>query len=72
MTGLSNEEVIKSRKEYGTNEISSKKQNRFIDLLIESFGDPMIKILIIALGIKVVFLLKNFDWYETIGIVIAM
>lgn len=71
-TGLNNEEVIKSRKKYGTNSITLSKQNKFINLLIESLGDPIIKILLIALAIKVIFLFKDFDFFETIGIVIAI
>ena len=70
--GLTTKEVIESKKKYGTNIIAAKKNNSFIKLLLESLGDPIIKILIIALGIKIVFLLKDFDWYETIGIVIAI
>lgn len=71
-TGLNNEEVSKSRKEYGSNKITDKKQDGFIKLLIESLGDPIIKILLIALAIKVVFLFQDFDWFETLGIVIAI
>ena len=71
-TGLNNEEVFKSRKEYGSNKITDKKQDGFIKLLIESLGDPIIKILLIALAIKVVFLFQDFDWFETLGIVIAI
>ena len=48
-TGLNNEEVLKSRKEYGSNKITDKKQDGFIKLLIESLGDPIIKILLIFL-----------------------
>lgn len=71
-TGLNNEEVIKSRKKYGNNSINLSKQNKFINLLLESLGDPIIKILLIALAIKVIFLFKDFDFFETIGIVIAI
>lgn len=70
--GLSSKQVIESRKKYGTNRIVYEKQNSFFKLLLESLGDPIIKILLIALGIKIVFLIKDFDWYETIGIVIAI
>lgn len=70
--GLSDSEVIESRKCYGRNIISSKKSDGFFKLLLSSFGDPIIRILLIALGIKVVFLFSSFDWYETIGIVIAI
>ena len=72
MNGLTDEEVSLSIKKHGTNKIESKSKNSFFRLLLESFGDPIIKILLIALAIKVVFLIKSFDWYETIGIVIAI
>lgn len=71
-TGLTNEEVIINRKKYGKNEFTKKKQDTFLKLLLETFSDPIIKILLIALGIKIIFLIKDFDWYETIGIVIAI
>ena len=71
-TGLSTKEVEISKNKYGTNRIDSKNNNSFFKLLLESLGDPIIKILLIALAIKVVFLIKSFDWYETIGIVIAI
>ena len=70
--GLTDQEVIKNRELYGTNEIISTNKNSFLKLLIESLGDPIIKILLIALGIKTVFLIQDFDWYETVGIVIAI
>ena len=70
--GLTNEEVIKSRKKYGSNEIKASKKESFIHKLIATLGDPIIKILIIALVVKTLFLFQNFDWYETIGIVIAI
>lgn len=70
--GLSDEEVIISRKKYGSNKITKKDQDSFFSLLLESLGDPIIKILLIALGIKVVFLFQDFDWFETLGIVIAI
>ena len=71
-TGLTLTEVKKNREIYGTNDINVSNQNSFIKLLIESLGDPIIRILLIALGIKTVFLIKDFDWYETVGIVIAI
>ena len=70
--GLTDEEVVKSREKYGTNSLTKKESDTFFKLLIETLGDPIIKILLIALGIKVIFLIKDFDWYETIGIVIAI
>lgn len=70
--GLTKDQVIKSREEFGSNNIANQRQNSFWKLLLESLGDPIIRILIIALGIKLVFLIKDFDWYETVGIVIAI
>ena len=72
INGLDNKAVEKNRSKYGTNEINKEKKDGFLKLLIESFGDPIIRILLIALGIKLVFLMKNFDWFETVGIVIAI
>lgn len=72
MIGLTDEEVIKSRNKYGSNEIKKTNNNSFLKLLLESLGDPMIKILLIVLGIKVVFLFAEFDWFETLGILIAI
>ena len=70
--GLTNKEVEESRKKYGTNEISQKKRKTFFGQFLETLGDPIIKILLIALAMKTVFLFKDFDWFETLGIVIAI
>ena len=71
-TGLSDKEVVKMRKEYGRNTISNKKENSFIKLFLESLGDPIIKILLIALAVKVIVLFKDFDFFEMIGILISI
>ena len=71
-SGLTSKEVEDQRKKYGNNSISITKSNKFINILITSLSDPIIKILLIALAIKVIFLFSSFDWYETIGIVIAI
>lgn len=70
--GLTEEEVEKSRQISGTNELGNYKKNSFLHLVLQSLGDPIIRILLIALAIKTVFLMKNFDWYETLGIVLAI
>lgn len=71
-SGLTEEEVIKNRQKYGSNALENVDKVSFLKKLLESLGDPIIRILIIALGIKTVFLIKDFDWYETVGIVIAI
>lgn len=70
--GLTCDEVIKNRKKYGNNSLTKKNNDTFFKLLLETLSDPIIKILLIALGIKTIFLIKDFDWYETVGIVIAI
>ncbi len=70
--GLSEMEVKNARKMYGTNELTKLKQKTFFKILLESLGDPIIKILLIALGIKLLFIFSKYDWYETIGIAIAV
>ena len=59
--GLSNEEVKEARKKYGSNIINKRNTNSFFKLFLESLGDPIIKILLIALGIKMVFLNPYFQ-----------
>ncbi len=70
--GLSSSEVKTSQLKNGKNVISDEKKNSFFHLLLESLGDPIIKILLIVLAVKTVFLFQNFDWFETLGIVIAI
>ena len=72
LNGLTNKEVIEQRKKYGSNSITQKKQKGIGKLFLESLGDPIIKILLIALGIKTMFLFHDFDWFETLGILIAI
>jgi len=70
--GLNDEEVVVNRKKYGSNELTKIKQKTFFKILLESLGDPIIKILLIALCIKLLFIFSKYDWYETIGIAIAV
>lgn len=71
-SGLTSQEVEENRKKYGSNVLASHKQESFWRQLLGTLGDPIIRILLIALGIKTVFLIQDFDWFETIGIVIAI
>ena len=72
MNGLSDAEVLESRRKCGSNSISVKNENKFFRLLLESLGDPIIKIMLIALAVRVVFLFSSFDWYETLGMLISI
>ena len=70
--GLSEEEVKKSRLKYGSNQITRKKSKTFLKQYLESFGDPTIKILLVALLLNVIIFIKNFNWFESIGIAVSI
>lgn len=73
ISGLSEEEIKKSREKHGTNELTPVETTTFFDKLKENFDDPIIKILIVALVINVVFFfLGQTEWYESLGIAIAV
>ncbi len=70
--GLTEEEAVKSREKNGSNSITHYKKHTLFNLILESLNDPIIKILLIALGIKILFLFHDSDVYETIGIIVAI
>lgn len=70
--GLTDKEVEINRSKYGSNELPNIKHRSLINIIFEALGDPIIKILLIALAIKVFFMFKDFNWYETLGILIAI
>lgn len=72
MNGLTDEEVLESRKKYGSNSVDLKNENKFIKLFIDALGDPIIKIMLIALVIRFVLMFSDADWYETLGMLISI
>ena len=70
--GLSETEVKASAERYGTNRLSKQKKQGFFARLLKNLGDPIIRILLAALGINLIFMLDSFDWFETVGIVLAI
>jgi Ca2+-transporting ATPase len=54
ITGLSSKEVEEARKRYGTNELPPAEIESIWDKLKENFEDPLIRILLVALGITCV------------------
>lgn len=71
-SGLTYEEVVQSRREHGTNRLSEQKRQTFIAKFFSNFGDPIIRILLCALGINLLFMFKNMNILETLGIVSAI
>ena len=70
--GLSEKQAISSREAHGDNNLTKQKKNAFFKEFIRNFGDPLVKILLIALLVNVVIRLRDFDWYESAGIAIAI
>ncbi len=70
--GLNDQQVLLSRKEHGSNALTHKRRKSFFRQYLSNFGDPIIKVLLIALGINVIFLFRNHDWYESAGIAVAV
>lgn len=72
--GLTNEEVLNSRKEHGSNQLTQGETQTFMAKLWETFSeDPIIKILVVALIVQVgFFFLGKTEWYEAVGIAIAV
>ncbi len=71
-TGLTDKEVEMNRKKYGINKLSNKKKKTLLNLILESLNDPIIKILLIALCIKFLFMFQDENVYETLGIAISV
>ena len=71
--GLKNSEVIASKKLYGSNILPQPARQSFANKLWENMQDPMIKILLVALGINMLFVyMGQADWVEALGIMIAI
>lgn len=71
--GLTSSQVEESRQKYGTNSLTEHATESFWSKLWGNFGDPMIKILCVALLINVVFaILGQVAWYESVGIAAAV
>ena len=70
--GLTSKEVEKSRAAHGSNRLSARPVRGFWSRFLESFGDPIIKILLISLALNLLFLFRGADWYETAGIALAV
>lgn len=71
--GLSSEQVQQSLREHGNNTLPTPPRERFWQKLLENFQDPIIRILILALLVNVVFVyMGHGDWIETAGIFVAI
>lgn len=71
--GLTSDEVEISRREHGTNALTQIPRDPLWKKILEGFKDPMIMILLVALLVQLIlFFLKQAEWFEPIGILIAI
>ncbi len=70
--GLTSEEVRKSKEKHGDNTLEKEKTKGFFRKFFENLNDPIIKILIIALLIEVIFTFGKCNLFEVFGIVMAI
>ncbi len=72
VSGLSHTEVEQSRIKHGTNSFTRQKRKSFFRKYLESFGDPIIKILLAARAVNVLIMFRTQNWFETAGIAAAV
>lgn len=71
--GLSDKEVSQSREKYGSNIIPDSEPTTFWDEFKETFGDPMIRILLAIVVIMfIMFFMGHAEIYEPIGTIVAV
>ncbi len=71
--GLTDKEAEESRSKYGSNEIPDSEPTTFWEEFKETFGDPMIKILLaIAVLMIVMFFFGYAEIYEPLGTIVAV
>ena len=70
--GLTEEEVIASRRKHGDNSLERAKKKSILKRFFENLSDPIIKVLVIALAVEVVFTFGNCNLFEVFGILAAI
>ncbi len=70
--GNKTKNVIALRTRYGGNNFTKKPRKTFFRQFLSAFGDPLIKILLVALALNVIISIHNADIYEPLGIAIAL
>ncbi|MDR3165360.1 MAG: calcium-translocating P-type ATPase, PMCA-type [Synergistaceae bacterium] len=71
--GLTSAQVQESKSKYGDNRLTEQETEGFWSSFKDNLGDPMIKILCVALVINAAFaFMGQTEWYESAGIAIAV
>ncbi len=71
-TGLSEAEILESRRLYGDNALTPPRKASAWKLYLDKYRDPIIEILLVAAAISLALAFVNNDFLETIGIFLAI
>ena len=66
--GLTTAQAEASRRAHGENRLTERKKIGFWRHFLSNLNDPVIRILLIALGLHLLLMFRRADWVETIGI----
>ena len=73
ITGLTQSQVTESRNKYGSNALTELPRETLAQKFLNNLTDPMIIILLCALGIQLVlFFLGRAEWFEPFGVFVAI
>ena len=72
ISGLNEEQVRKSREKHGSNKLEEENKNSLIKSYLKNLGDPIIRILIVAFVITVIFSGGKGGYFEAVGIAISI
>jgi len=70
--GLTTTQAAASANQHGTNALTKKPRDGFLKRYLASFGDPIIRILLVALGVNLLLMIRDANWYESAGIAVAV
>lgn len=70
--GLTEREVTESRQLHGSNAMTPPRRAGFWKHFLQNLNDPVIKVLIAALVLNLIFVFRTADWVETAGIAISV
>ena len=72
LRGLDGDGVLASRLANGDNRLPKPRRISFFRRILGELGDPIIRVLLVALGVRVLLSFGSVDWLEIGGILLAV
>jgi len=69
---IGEDEEKRSVAAFGKNELTKKKRKSPVSIFVKNLGDPVIRILLFALALNIIFMLRGKDWHEGAGIALSV